>query len=661
MKELLTEFLQSILDEVRVKAVKVDGGDERIVYFGSQQAAQDAIRKGTHRPYNATTDANLKSDDDSKTQVKEPLKIKPEKSKDSYEPPAGEKAIPKVAGNPNAKPIIKVKDLDQTVDSIKTFNTDAKFLVDGISDKEFKQNTDVEPATYGISPKELETFLRNDAGKTIFPSKYIKVLSRLLSTKPGSLTISSFTDASGAGTLSSTAGELLTLMGATIEDNTVADEFFSKIEQHVKQNSKLKESIIDTGWVKSAKKVRTTLRSTYDKKYGRGNWQLTGAAWDIEDEVEALGLPDYKKNKGFSTDVYFQVTSLADGGKHLDEVSLKKDLNANLLNSTSGRVADIMVYGAATPEDLVLYNDLNSRLSALAGNTSSAAKRERTQLNQQRDEIIAKYNLDVPDNVKVEKVAERQQELHDEFLLTGFDEIQEFVSTWKSFNTKQKSEIIQQIVNNMNQKESYGKLLAEQFHKLSRSQFKSPDELLPVIRNILGTGDVSRQQKFMLSVMYGVSEISENSEAKKILTSIIKNSHTHSKEVRNFLLTNKSARKGLLLSIRDAFPLKSLFEGEEKMVLGDVVVDDVILKSLFNTNNFDDVEQKLTVRDEPPPPSIVYRTVLEGQQRDIPIAEISSRPDGIGYGGAWKLEMAVHGEFGNLLKKQMQATYPVQS
>lgn len=62
MKELLVEFLQNILKEGRVKAVKVDDSEERVVYFGSQKAAQDAITAGTHRPYIAAVDKNLSTD-----------------------------------------------------------------------------------------------------------------------------------------------------------------------------------------------------------------------------------------------------------------------------------------------------------------------------------------------------------------------------------------------------------------------------------------------------------------------------------------------------------------------------------------------------------------------------------------------------------------------
>ena len=86
--------------------------------------------------------------------------------------------------------------------------------------------------------------------------------------------------------------------------------------------------------------------------------------------------------------------------------------------------------------------------------------------------------------------------------------------------------------------------------------------------------------------------------------------------------------------------------------MADVSIDDAILKDVFGVDSFEELEQKLTVRDTPPPPSIVYRVVgPDGSNTDIPVAEIVSRPDGIGYGGSWKLIMAVHPEFAKKLKE----------
>ena len=67
----------------------------------------------------------------------------------------------------------------------------------------------------------------------------------MLSTKTGGVTISDFTDASGAGTLSSTMGELLTLMAVTIKDDNEAKEFFGILRENMKANGKDPKSLND--------------------------------------------------------------------------------------------------------------------------------------------------------------------------------------------------------------------------------------------------------------------------------------------------------------------------------------------------------------------------------------------------------------------------------
>ena len=91
--------------------------------------------------------------------------------------------------------------------------------------------------------------------------------------------------------------------------------------------------------------------------------------------------------------------------------------------------------------------------------------------------------------------------------------------------------------------------------------------------------------------------------------------------------------------------------GEESMHLADLSADKDTLKEVFGVDSFEELEQNLTVRETPPPASIVYS--VEGKE-SIPIAEINTRPDGIGYGGSWKLEMKVHPKFAEELEKQNQ-------
>jgi len=545
----------------------------------------------------------------------------------------------------------KNKELDQAKNTKGEFNK-GNLSKDGVTDEQFAANKKVKPTPSQIKVSQIEKFFLDKNGNTKFPKKYIKVLARMLSTKTGGVTISDFTDASGAGTLSSTMGELLTLMAVTIKDDNEAKEFFGMLREHIKVNGK--DSIIDIGWVNSAEKVRKAQFNRYDRKFGKGNWELDNMAWDVESEVEAMGMENYKQNKGFSTDVYAKVKV---GGKYiLDEISLKKEIKANLLNATSGRVADIMVRGLATDEDLVVYDDLNAKIDALMGLKDAASIKEKKELIAQRDAIVEKYNVNVPDDVKVSKVQKKQRLLHENFVKKGVGEISGFLK--KFCNTKDKKyrqSAVNVMTDKLSQKPDYKQKVTQQLDALCsvipKGGFKTSEDYNNALKSIK-IGDTSDTQKLNMALMSAIAAENPKSQAAKSSKMIIANSHNHSKAVREFLLKDPAARKGLLMSIREALPLKALFEGEENMILADVSIDDDILKDVFGVDSFEELEQRLTVRDTPPPPSIVYRVAgPDGSNTDIPVAEIVSRPDGIGYGGSWKLIMAVHPDFAKKLKE----------
>jgi hypothetical protein len=541
----------------------------------------------------------------------------------------------------------KNKELDQTKNTKNEFNK-GNLSKDGVTDEEFTANKKVKPTPSQIKVEQIEKFFLDKNGNTKFPKKYLKVLARMLSTKTGGVTISDFTDASGAGTLSSTMGELLTLMAVTIKDDNEAKEFFGMLRENIKANGK--DSIIDIGWVNSAEKVRKTQFNRYDRKYGKGNWELDNMAWDVEGEVESLGMENYKQNKGFSTDVYAKVKV---GGKYiLDEISLKKEIKANLLNATSGRVADIMVRGLATDEDLVVYDDLNAKIDSLMGLKDAVSIKEKKELIAQRDAIVEKYNVNVPDDVKVSKVQKTQRLLHEKFVEKGVGEISGFLKKFcNTKDTKYRAGMLDTMKNALSQKDDYKPKVTKQLDSLCslmpKGGFKTPQDYNNALKEAK-IGDTSDMQKLNMGLMSAIAAENPQSQAAKSSKLIIKNSHNHSKAVREFLLKDPAAKKGLLMSIREALPLKALFEGEENMILADVSIDDDVLKDVFGVDSFEELEQRLTVRDTPPPPSIVYS--VDGKE-DIPVAEIVSRPDGIGYGGSWKLIMAVHPDFAKKLKE----------
>ena len=535
---------------------------------------------------------------------------------------------------PNQKPP-KNKKLNQ-VDSVNEFNTNPKFADDGVSDEDFNKNPNIVKTSQQVEFTEDE--LDRIIGKPRkFPKKYEKVLIRLLNTKNSKdISITDFTNAAGGGTLSSTAGEILTTVGLSIKDDVMAKEFFDKIEAHVKATKS--ESIIDAAWVKSARQVREATIRRYDRMFGKGNWELETMAWDIPDEVEALGLEDYKNNKGFSTDTYAKVK--VNGESILDEISLKKSKTANLLNTTTNRVDDIFFRGSATQEELDEMESLETEYNTISSKQDKVSKERKLEIVSRIKELQNKYNKNVPEDAKVEVTKKKQTNIHKKGLEKNGQNLREANQKYSSLSQEEKDNAFRELELMMGQ--NFSPKQRKQFEDIF-AQITPPlnYEQLKQLNSTLGLGTDARKVQKTSVMLHGMAKILGN-PAGETYDELVKNAHTHSSAVANAILSDKNAKMGLLKSIQEDFPLKSLMAGEENMTLGNLSADKQTLAEVFGVDDFDKLQENLKVREIPPPPSIVYS--VEGEE-DIPVAEISTRPDGIGYGGTWKLEMKVHKEF----------------
>jgi hypothetical protein len=126
------------------------------------------------------------------------------------------------------------------------------------------------------------------------------------------------------GKIPAQAGELMTLISTTLDDKN-ASILFNALMKHeemqVQKNPKLAKEgsrIVQKSWILAAANNRKAIRNRLNKEYP--GCVIEAGAWDAESEVSALGLKDYKKNKGFSSDAYFKIKT-KDGQKILDEVS----------------------------------------------------------------------------------------------------------------------------------------------------------------------------------------------------------------------------------------------------------------------------------------------------------------------------------------------------
>jgi len=224
------------------------------------------------------------------------------------------------------------------------------------SDEEFEKKNEKSKNPIPPKPIKIDDIIKNPK----FPKRYIKVLERMLNSRLTSETkkFSHFSDIEGgAGAMKAQAGELMALIGPTLSDDEW-NELSTRILEHEeklinehpdifkkekpKGSGKLVDNpgsrIVDKSWVEAAGKTRQAILKRLEKQYGKGT-KIIAAAWDTENEVEAMGMSDYKNNKGFSTDTYFKVEK-PNGEQVLDEVSNKKSLKVNLLNSGIGDFED---------------------------------------------------------------------------------------------------------------------------------------------------------------------------------------------------------------------------------------------------------------------------------------------------------------------------------
>ena len=244
-------------------------------------------------------------------------------------------------------------------------------------------SVETEPFTEPIVPDDTDFDAKNEKNKFPeppppyempqldgnYPEKYNDLINRFVNTKLDDETskISYFMESSaGAGKISSQAGEILTMAFTSLDDDQ-AKELESSLLDHLKAQKEAdpkSKKIVDPSWVKAAMENRKAIRNRISKEYPEGS-KIVASGWDVKEEVNALGMENYEDDKGFSTDVYFKVQT-PDGKDILDEVSLKKDVNVNFLNSGTKKFSDWDENLGEELDQNVYTNNQRERLSTFA-------------------------------------------------------------------------------------------------------------------------------------------------------------------------------------------------------------------------------------------------------------------------------------------------------
>jgi hypothetical protein len=129
------------------------------------------------------------------------------------------------------------------------------------------------------------------------------------------------------------------------------------------------------------------------------------------------------------------------------------------------------------------------------------------------------------------------------------------------------------------------------------------------------------------------------------------------KEVAEFIREDEKAKSLVMDVIRESFPLKSVSEGDENIILGEFVVSKKVMGAIFGTDDWNKIIESLEVNADADPPMVEYRAKVKGTDRIIPITEVGIREDGEGYGGAHKFEMLVAPNFGKNVESVSRDIY----
>ena len=81
------------------------------------------------------------------------------------------------------------------------------------------------------------------------------------------------------------------------------------------------------------------------------------------------------------------------------------------------------------------------------------------------------------------------------------------------------------------------------------------------------------------------------------------------------------------------------------------------LKVVFGTDNWNDIKENLKVDSTKTPPLLKYSGQVKGEDKEIPIANLVIREDGIGYRGTHRFEMVLESNFGKRIDSASKELY----
>ncbi len=516
------------------------------------------------------------------------------------------------------------------------------------SDDEYeKSKPEQQKLKEGESPTKLPDDIFGSPSKV--PKKYIKLVERLINSRYVNQTtppITSMINASGAGKIQAQAAEVLSMIGPTLND----DEMKTLMDTIRKHNEKLpqilkkdgtsykppkyekgSEPILSEDWLQSVESVRGGIKSRLDATYGEGNWEVENGAWDLKGDVEAMGLPDYQKNKGFSTDMYLRVKT--PDGSVLDEVSLKKNLDIFLSQPSVNAVDE---WGVV--EDKKEYDEIVRKKQELKSAGKDKGK-EYKELTKRQKEILQKANDNIPEEANPKKFNKKTTQSASNF----FENVSEEQHNKLKDLDENDDEYVTKLSKITGQTKDYCKVLVKTMKSLKHPYSKEELRQAMIDNGFNPKKTTGKyQDKFSVMMMrtMGGEPINDESASESLNNHLQIGKDFNKSFVEN--MVKEPYKSGVMNTIREKFPLKSLMDGEEKMSLGGVNADPEVMKEVFGTTDYDKVQEKLTIQgpDDKGEYQLVFQAEVGGDV--VPISTIAPRQRGLGYEPVVNLEMNLH-------------------
>jgi hypothetical protein len=197
------------------------------------------------------------------------------------------------------------------------------------------------------------------------------------------------------------------------------------------------------------------------------------------------------------------------------------------------------------------------------------------------------------------------------------------------------------------------KTLDEEINLVMKSNRVSRTEALDIIEEgTRGSGSTRKLNKVKYFALLSLG----GDVAKQVKQESKENEVKFTTAAIKALNTDPNMKKGMIGDLRRSFPIKDIAEGKETMVVGDTYLSKNVLKHMLGTDNWDDISERIEVK-EGRNGRIYLGYVLDadvthsGTPDVIPLADITVRQDGIGYGTAIKHEFKFAAEFGKRLRK----------